>query len=422
MLQEKFNKIINKIFLNKVPKKIAVAVSGGIDSMSLTFLLNQFCKNKKIELIALTVDHNLRKNSAPDAKKTTKILQKSGISCYILNSYLETPPITNIEAILREVRYNLLHEYCLNNDIKYLFIGHHQQDLTENFLIRLFRGSGIDGLSATDYITDFQEIKIIRPLLDFKKEEFQEYLLNKKITWIEDESNQDEKYLRNKIRLFLNSLKDKDLINQRVAKASSSILENKKLIEKFLLENSSKILKFNELGYFLFNKDDFINLSFEEAKRYLAWSLMDVSGNYYKPRLQYLENLYFWILDKNKSQKKRSFYGCIIQEFNQSQFIIYREKSAIKEVELENNLIWDNRFKIDFIGSSNQIKVSNINASELNKLKIHHQMKGILKNILYTIPVLRKNNEILAIPHLNYYPLPELTQKIIVKFDKKTKL
>ncbi len=421
MLLNKLEEVINNIFDSKLPEKIAVGVSGGIDSIALVFLLKEFTKNKKIKLIALIVDHKIRENSTIDANDTAQILQKNNIECQILNSYLGTPPQANIEANLREMRYSLLNKFCLDNNIKHLFIGHHEQDQAENFLIRLFRGSGIDGLSAMDYVSKFWDMEIIRPLLNFKKEELKEYLEKNNINWIEDESNQDKKYLRNKIRSFLNSLDDKNLINQRIALASKSILESKKLIEQNLIKNASKILEFNNLGYILLKKAAFCNLSEEEAKRYLAWTLMEVSGSYYKPRLKYLENLYFWILE-DKEHKKRCFYGCVVQKYDNSNLIIYREKDKIKKDKFVNNLIWDNRFKINCNLDINGISISNIEVQEFNKLDIKHKMNGILKNIICTIPVFRKSNQILAIPHLNYYVDDKLIKEINIRFDKKTKL
>ena len=431
MITAKFKEVIDKIFPGKLPQKIAVAVSGGIDSMSLVFLLKELTKNHPEAITALIVDHKIRENSLREATSVKQILESHNIKCEILESYLEKAPIANIEANLRQVRYDLLNKFCSENGIKYLFVGHHQQDNAENFLIRLFRGSGVDGLAAIDYISDFGEIKIARPLLDFDKEDLKQYLERGGIKWFEDESNEDEKYLRNKIRKFLNSLDNKELINQRIGLASRLILNNKKIIEKYLSTNSSKFLEFNELGYFLLKKDNFNQLIAEEALHYLALALMEVSGNYYKPRLQQLENLYFWISNdkehKKCCQEKTCFYGCIIEKYDDSNLIIYREKSKIEKLKIkEPKFIWDNRFKIsiDFDGlrDISTYEIASIDAEEFNKLKIKGPLPRTLKNIIYTLPVFKKNGEIVAIPLLQYYKNDELIDKISINFDKKTKL
>jgi len=413
MLEVNFQKIINKVFPKKMPEKIAVAVSGGIDSMALIFLLNNLY-GKKNKITALIVDHNFRENSDKEAKLVYQILQNNNINCQILTSYLEKNFKANIEANLRQVRYDLLNKFCVKNKIKHLFIGHHKQDLAENFLIRLFRGSGIDGLAATDYESKFHDIKIIRPLLDFNKEDLKNYLEKNNINWVEDESNKEEKYLRNKIRNFLESLDNKEVINKRIAKASNSILANKKIVEKYLKEKSGDILEFNEMGYFLLNIKNFCELEEEIAKKYLALSLMEISGNYYKPRLSKLENLYSKIL-VNKDFKT-TFYGCVIEQYDNSKLIIYREKSAIKtDQEICQKIcqkIWDNRFRIN---TKQDFEITTIDAAEFNKLEISYNIK---KEIIYTLPVFRKDKRIVAIPHLNYYS--GAINNIDIQFDKKT--
>ena len=420
-IEEKIHKIIKNIFKDDIPDKIAIGVSGGADSMALIFLLKEILTKRSVKLFALIVNHKARTGSKNETEKTAKTLEKHDISCQILESYLENSPNSNIESGLREVRYNLLSNFCQNNNIKYLFIAHHAQDQAENFLIRLFRGSGIDGLAATDYISKFKNITIIRPLLDFKKEELTDYLTQNNISWIEDESNKDEKFLRNKIRNFLNTLEDKDLINQRINLATNSILQNKKIIDNNLAEISKKIAKFNEMGYVILNKEEFTKMNPELGKKYLTWCLMEISGNYYKPRFKYLENLYFWILNEDNEQK-RCFYGTIIQKNKDlDKIIIYREKSAVKDCKLTNNMIWDNRFKIKYLGNDEDIMVTTLNAEQFNRLEIT-KPNIIIKDILYTIPIFKKNNEILAINQLGFYKDKEIKKIIRIDFDKKTKL
>jgi tRNA(Ile)-lysidine synthase len=422
MIEVKFKEIVNNIFQDNFPKRIAVAVSGGIDSMALAILVNNIAEQTKAEIVALVVNHKMRDKSGKEALEVAKELKKNKIECHILESYLVQAPSCNIESSLREVRYILLDKFCSEYNIKHLFVGHHMQDDAENFLIRLFRGSGIDGLSAMSYVSSYNDLNIVRPLLDFHKKDLEDYLLKKEVHWVEDESNTQDKYLRNKIRKFLNSLEDKHLINQRISLANRSILASRNIIESSLLERADNILEFNDFGYFFLKKESFCSLNKDLALRYLAWILMDVSGNHYKPRLKYLENLYSWIL-KDKEHKKRCLYGCEIEKYDNSKLIIYREKSKIKSLNLSSSvMIWDNRFKIKSNHKLPNIRIGSINSQELNELDLKHGMKGILKKIIYTLPVLKKESIIIAIPHLGYYEDKTLLNDIEIVFDKKTKL
>lgn len=413
------------------PKKIAVAVSGGIDSMALLLLIKKLFV-KETEIFCLTVDHNFRKNSKNDATFVADFCQKNSLKCVILKSDLTTQPKANIENSLREVRYSLLQKFCNENSIKHLFIAHHRQDLAENFLIRLFRGSGIDGLAAMNYQSKLENLNLIRPLLDFTKSDLGQYLNLNKTAWVEDESNEDEKYLRNQIRNFLATLKDKEVINHRISLASQAILQSKKILEKETAKQFPKIFKFNNLGYFIVDLAKFcqlesqqINLSVNSiANRYLALALMKISGKIYKPRLENLQKLCQIILSK-KLNKAHTFYGCVLEKLNDKEILIYRQKSEIKEISATNfqeNIIFDDRFLIKFdkdflkenidlnmrIGTLSPFKLNQI-AKENSNLK---KLKDPIKKIFYTIPILIKNDKIIAAPQINYFKQP-ITKSIL---------
>ncbi|MDA9818016.1 tRNA lysidine(34) synthetase TilS, partial [Flavobacteriaceae bacterium] len=275
-----------------IPNKIAVAVSGGVDSMALLFLLKEVVPNFSEVIFPITIDHKLRSESTSEAKEISSYLSKIFPNHTVLTSKFLKSPTANIEHIARNMRYKLLLEFCQKHQIEHLFVGHHQEDLAENFLIRLFRGSGIDGLSATELVTNIRNIKIIRPLLDFTKDELLGFLQEHTITYFPDYSNDEEKYLRNKIRNFLSSLKESNLINQRIALASRSILESKKIIEDDMVNQAKEIFNFNEIGSIALNLENFKFLPEQKALRYLAWILIEIGGNEYKPRLNKLGKLY----------------------------------------------------------------------------------------------------------------------------------
>lgn len=326
-IEKEFSQIINKIFAKKLPKRIAVAVSGGLDSMALLSLLSKTFGDK-IQIFCLTIDHNVRQNSGQDAQFVADFCTQNSLSCTILKSYLETSPEVDIEGSLREVRYNLLTEFCQKNKIDNLLIAHHNQDLAENFLIRLFRGSGIDGLAAMDEVSQINKINIIRPLLGFFKDDLKQYLQTKKISWVEDETNEDEKFLRNKIRKFLQSLPDNQVINSRISLASQAILQAKKILEKETKRNFPKIFKLSDLG-FVVDIKKFQNLEKPNATRYLALALMQISSRVYKPRLKKLERIYQLMME-NKLPKKEEFYGCELQKLNEQEVLISKKSASEK--------------------------------------------------------------------------------------------
>ncbi|MFN5027260.1 MAG: tRNA lysidine(34) synthetase TilS, partial [Candidatus Fonsibacter sp.] len=181
-------------------EKFAIAVSGGSDSLALSILAKLYSLEQSSDFATLIVDHGLRKESANEAKKTFKNLKKNNIKAEIL-TYRGLKFTSNIQKKARDLRYDLFQKYCKKNKIRFLILAHHQDDLIENFYIRLIRGSGIKGLTSLQNVSELnKDFYLLRPLLHFKKEELLN--LTKKIfsTWIEDPSNLNEKFLRVRIR------------------------------------------------------------------------------------------------------------------------------------------------------------------------------------------------------------------------------
>jgi tRNA(Ile)-lysidine synthase len=331
-LTKNFTAKIEEIFSGKkLPKKIAVAVSGGADSLALTLLLQEFCLAKKIKLFAATIDHKMRQASSEEARELSKILAKKKIPHEILTVEQKKLPQKNIEAGLRELRYELLTEFCKKNKIEFLFLGHHLGDVAENFLIRLFRGSGLDGLSPIGEVVSRKslvvnrgKIQLIRPLLDFTKDDLKKFLTAQKIQWFEDETNQDEKFLRNKIRKFFESFEEQNLIQKRIKNAADEIAKMRDFFDEIVALEAAEIVESQADGSFLINHKKFQNLDEKIARRILVSILMKVGGKIYKPRLEKLKNFYEYL--RGDEIKLRNFYGCSAKKFDAERVVIFAEK------------------------------------------------------------------------------------------------
>ncbi len=283
--QENFNNNIDNL-LEKKPLRIAVAVSGGSDSMALTLLTNNWAKLNNIDLTALTVDHRLREEAKQEAKQVSIWLEKYGIKHKTL-TYEGKLPTSNIEAIAREYRYNLLCEYVIKNKIDYLFIAHNQDEQTETFFLNLSRGSGIYGLCGIPKITIKNNVKIIRPMLIFTKYEIKEYLNSLNQKWIEDPSNLDIKYKRVKIRKLKSLLEELELSNERINKTRQNMERAKETIDFFVNECIKNSFYNNTI-----NKNKFLYYPDEIALRALAKIIQNLTKKTYPPRFESLENLY----------------------------------------------------------------------------------------------------------------------------------
>lgn len=219
--------------------KLAVAVSGGADSLALALMINDECKNLGIKLTALTVDHGLRKESADEAAYVAQLMKEHGIEHHIL-VWEGAKPVTGIEEAAREARYALLEEWCQTHGFKAIAVAHQAHDQAETFLMRLQRGSGLDGLCGMKPVSLRGSLLILRPLLNIMPEELKRYLKKKHLHWVEDPSNQCDDFLRVRVRKFLPQLAEKlDITPMRLAETMQVLQQTLAYVQ----ELTSKFIK-----------------------------------------------------------------------------------------------------------------------------------------------------------------------------------
>jgi len=206
-------------------------VSGGADSLALVLTAHEQLAVYGYKIIALTVNHGLRKSAQSEAEYVAQIMHLNNIEHHILVWQGEKPQ-SGIEEAAREARYCLIKNWCDEHNVKVLLVAHHLYDQAETFLMRLQRGSGLQGLCAIREVSDYDGLKILRPLLKTNPQVLKDYLRAKNIKWIEDESNQDTKYLRNKIRKFLPILSENiGITAERLSEATANLQSADNFIE-----------------------------------------------------------------------------------------------------------------------------------------------------------------------------------------------
>ena len=310
--QKKLNSLKNKFFL--------IAVSGGPDSLALTALSKAYSYNNSCKIYYVLVDHKLRKNSSKEASSVKRLLKKHKIDITIIKNKKKI--IKNIQNEARNIRYNLLASFCKKNKIRYILTAHHLNDQVETFFIRLSRGSGLDGLSSMKQITNLEDnIKIIRPLLDLKKNKLTQ--LSKKVfgKYYLDPSNEDEKYLRIRIRKLKKVLEKSGINYDQISKSIKNLASSRDTLEIYFNKIYKDTVK-KKKNKIIINFNNLSNLNLEMKIKIFKKSIKDFTNAYYTPRSKKVINLIEQIYSKKNA--RLTLGGCLIYR-DQNHVILVKE-------------------------------------------------------------------------------------------------
>ena len=313
-----YKKFENSLILNE---SFAVAVSGGPDSLALAFLAKIYSLKKKISSKFFIVGHRLRSESTNEAKLVKNILKLYSINAEII-SWKGIKPSKNIQSIARKKRFELLYIRCEKSKIKNILLGHHLDDLIENFFIRLDRGSGLKGLISLDVKSQYKDLNVVRPLLNQKKEDLiflSKYVFN---FFVDDPSNIDEKYKRTRIRKMIDEFKKNGLDKEKLLQTIKNLKYSNNVVNFYVNKNLNKnTIYFEKKDRLILNKNFFIQ-SYEVIFRSLSDCLRMVGKKYYPVRGKKLDRIISDI--KNDSLSRVTLGGCIVEKVNQT-IIISKE-------------------------------------------------------------------------------------------------
>ena len=323
LLRKLEDKRINKIY-KKFEKSLAlnqnfaVAVSGGPDSLALAFLAKIYSIKHNLSPKFFIVDHKLRQESSIEAEKIKKILKQISIDSEIL-TWRGKKPSKNIQSVARDKRYKLIFSACDKYNIKNILLGHHQDDLFENFFIRILRGSGLKGLISLDKKTKNDNKFLLRPLLDQKKEDL--IFISDKIFnfYVQDPSNNDEKYQRIRIRKLIANLKKDGLDKEKFYKTIFNLKNSNEVINFYIVENLKKNTSFFKQKNKLILNRSFFQQPYEVIFRSLSDTLKIIGKKYYPVRGKKLD----LVIKRIQYDKifKATLGGCIIEKVNQTVII-----------------------------------------------------------------------------------------------------
>ena len=317
-LKEIFNKniVTSPVYLNfksllkKHIKKnsFVVAVSGGPDSLALTALSKVYSNESKAKAYFVLIDHGIRNNSSSEALIVKKILKKNKIKLNIIKNNFKIKK-SNTQSQARNIRYKLMAEFCKKNNVKFILTAHHSNDQIETFLIRLSRGSGVQGLSSMSSISQLNnKTKIFRPLLEVKKKDL--VLIAKKIFGkvINDPSNKDKKYLRTRVRSLTKELEKSGIHHNQIIKSINNLSSTRDLLNNYILK-VSKLCTIRKKNEIIINLNILLVESNEVQLKIISSAIKIFSKSYYPPRSKKI----IFLLTKvaNNKKVKSTLGGCI---------------------------------------------------------------------------------------------------------------
>lgn len=436
---------------------VLLAVSGGKDSMTMLDLFNYFKYELKLNLVVCHFNHSLRDDADRDEKFVKTQCEKYGLKFYSKKEdvllYSNENKLSTEEGA-RFLRYKFFDEVKRIENLEYIATAHNKNDLAETVIMRILRGTGINGLIGIQS----ERGDLIRPILNFSRDEIEKYIEENNIPFVEDKTNFEELYLRNKIRLNLFPIL-KNEYNPRILDAISRLsniaFDYSTISREYIASKEGLLWEFNRDKILVYieklklQSRSFRNIMYREFFEFIS---KDPDGINYKI-IEEIDNLIFsktgkyieiknvvfkieydklLIYDKNifeNLEMKFYFENLDFSLYSTKFFDIIIEQSSFEEfknLKQNKDLLFINKKYLDFLKIRNK---ENGDFLELEfgkkKLKDIFIDEKVSKDIRKNIPIFEIENNIVWVPNIrrsNRYLVDEKDDIIKIRVLSKENL
>jgi tRNA(Ile)-lysidine synthase len=376
---------------------IAVAVSGGPDSMALVHLIDRWARARGGAAIGLTVDHGLRQESGGEALRVGAWLAARGVAHRILR-WSGDKPASGIQQAARMARYRLLAQACGELGILHLALAHHADDQAETVLFRRDRGSGEDGLAGMAASRSLGAARLIRPLLGWRKADLIATCAALAQDFLDDPSNKSPRFARAALRARLAA--DPDLRGEVDALAAGLAQPRAERL-RALWNPLAACVEIRPDGAACLDQAALANLSAEDRRAVVAATLLTVGGNAFAPKGESVSRL----ADAMTGQGFRggSLAGCAIRPWRASLLICREPRAVAPPVILISGewTPWDGRFLARGMCCDAAVTVGALGAAGFATLRNRHKFDA--PAILGAgLPAIRVDGALVAAPHLEW--------------------
>lgn len=377
------------------PGRIGVAVSGGSDSTALLLLMRDWAAARGRAIAAVTVDHGLRPESAAEAAAVSELCGRLGVphaTCRRDAAALRG----NLQAAAREARLALIAAWAAERDVAAVALGHTLDDQAETFVLRLARGSGVDGLAGMPASGRVNGLTLLRPMLALRRAALRAWLAEAGVAWAEDPTNEDSRFDRVRARAALPALAALGIGPERLAATAGAMARSRAALEASAGELARLALTPGAGGDLALDPDAIADAPEELGLRVMAGALVWVSGARFRPRLRQTRAALAACVS-GALGRGLTAHGCVLRPSGAG-VAIRREPSRVAAPTRLASGRWDGRWR--YVGpadASGRLRMGALGARELSKLAGWRQA-GLARETLLSAPAVRDGERLVAAP------------------------
>lgn len=386
---------------------LAVAVSGGPDSMALALLADRWARARGGAVTALTVDHGLRPGSRAEAQQVGAWLAARGIAHRTLRWVGDKPPKdAAVQEAARRARYRLLADWCRTHKVLHLLLAHHAGDQAETVLLRLARHSGPDGLAGMSSVVHTRWGRLVRPLLGLDGASLRATLAEAGQSWVEDPSNRDTAHLRVRMRGLAPTLAGLGVANADLVRLAHALGHARSRIEAATAALLARTVTIHPAGFARLDPAPLLAAPHEIGRRALAGLVRCLGGAAYPPRGAALDRLYARL---DGPMKAATLGGCILV-CKRDHVLVRRESAGQTPLELTPGLraVWDGRFRVEvargggFAGPLTLAPLGRDGWAALATLSPEIRRCGVPGEVGQSLPAVWQHGTPVLVPHVNH--------------------
>ena len=371
-------------FLNGLAgRPLVVAVSGGGDSMALLHLLAG-----KADLAAVTVNHGLRPEAGAEAVAVAASCAGLGVPHQVL--HWRWDGLGNLSDAARRGRMALIGGWAVARGAGDVALGHTADDQAETFLMRLARGSGVDGLSAMSEARMAQGVMWHRPLLAIRRQALRDWLTARGVAWFDDPTNDDAAYLRVRARAALLALQPLGISVETLGKAADLQAMASTALWRLAADAARRMARIDG-GDVLFDRAAMMALPCETQLRLLAHAVMFVSSAIYRPRLQSLAAIHAGLV----IGQQRTLGGCLVTA-GRIGLRVTREWQAVQAMRCGTDAVWDRRWQLQG-PQTKGLQIAALGTTGLAALPDWRDT-GVPRSTLLASPAVWRGDDLVAAP------------------------